>query len=151
LCVYIYATLQNVIKLSVTSTMLCHMKGDPPSKFLHFTRKTWKIAMSLQQYDLPPQNLARWCTTDRDRQTDTLITILRFVHSCAISHAICLREPSLVLNIQEYKLFKPRFTASIRQKVFVDRVINVWSALLSTIKFYIFRRFRNSIEKIDFF
>ena len=32
----------------------------------------------------------------------------------------------------KYKLFKPRCTASIRQKFFVDRVINVWNALPST-------------------
>jgi len=35
----------------------------------------------------------------------------------------------------EYKLFKPRCTASIRQKFFVDRVINVWNALPSTVNF----------------
>ena len=35
----------------------------------------------------------------------------------------------------KYKLFKPRCTASIRQKFFVDRVINVWNALPSTTNF----------------
>jgi len=30
--------------------------------FLHFTRITWKIAISLQQYDRSPQNLTWWCT-----------------------------------------------------------------------------------------
>jgi len=49
----------------------------------------------------------------------------------------------------KYKLFKPRFTASIRQKFFVDRVINVWNTLPSTINFASLNVFRNSIEKID--
>ena len=35
----------------------------------------------------------------------------------------------------KYKLFKPRCTASIRQKFFVDRVINVSNALPSTTNF----------------
>ena len=35
----------------------------------------------------------------------------------------------------KYKLFKPRCTASIGQKFFVDRVINVWNALPSTANF----------------
>ena len=35
----------------------------------------------------------------------------------------------------KYKLFKPSCTASIRQKFFVDRVINVWSELPSTTNF----------------
>ena len=36
---------------------------------------------------------------------------------------------------QSIELFKPRCTASIRQKFFVDRVINVWNALPSTTNF----------------
>ena len=36
---------------------------------------------------------------------------------------------------RKYKLFKPRCTASIRQKFFVDRVINVWNELPSTVNF----------------
>ena len=31
----------------------------------------------------------------------------------------------------KYKLFKPRCTSSLRQKFFVDRVVNVWNALPS--------------------
>ena len=50
----------------------------------------------------------------------------------------------------KYKLFKPRCTASIRQKFFVDKVINVWNALPSTANFASLNVFRNSIEKIDF-
>ena len=49
----------------------------------------------------------------------------------------------------KYKLFKPRCTASIRQKFFVDKVINVWNALPSTTNFASLNVFRNSIEKID--
>ena len=49
----------------------------------------------------------------------------------------------------KYKLYKPRCTASIRQKFFVDRVINVWNALPSTTNFASLNVFRNSIEKID--
>jgi len=41
-------------------------------------------------------------------------------------------------------------TASIRQKFFVDRVINVWNALSSTANFASLSVFRNSIEKVDF-
>ena len=37
----------------------------------------------------------------------------------------------------------------IRQKFFVDRVINVWNALPSTTNFASLNVFRNSIEKID--
>jgi len=50
----------------------------------------------------------------------------------------------------KYKLFKPRCTASTRQKFFVDRVINVWNALPSTTNFASLNVFRNSIKKIDF-
>ena len=50
----------------------------------------------------------------------------------------------------KYKLFKPRCTASIRQKFFVERVINVWNALPSTVNFTSLNVFRNSVEKIDF-
>ena len=50
----------------------------------------------------------------------------------------------------KYKLFKPRCTASIRQKFFVDRVINAWNALPSTTNFASLNVFRNSIEKVDF-
>ena len=64
-------------------------EGRPSSEFLHFTRKTWKIAMSLQQYDLSPQNLARWCTTDR--QTDALITILRSTLECHFTRNLFAR------------------------------------------------------------
>ena len=35
----------------------------------------------------------------------------------------------------KYKLFKPRCTASIRQKFFVDKVINVWNLLPCTTNF----------------
>ena len=38
----------------------------------------------------------------------------------------------------------------IRQKFFVDRVINVWNALPSTVNFTSLHVFRNSINKIDF-
>ena len=49
----------------------------------------------------------------------------------------------------KYKLFKPRCsTASIRQKFFVDRVINVWNALPSTTNFASLNVFRNSIERL---
>ena len=47
----------------------------------------------------------------------------------------------------KYKLFKPRYTASIRQKIFVDRVMNVFP---STVNFTSLNVFMNSIEKIDF-
>ena len=50
----------------------------------------------------------------------------------------------------KYKLFKPRRTASTRQKFFVDRVINVWNALPSTTNFASLNVFKNSIEKVDF-
>ena len=45
--------------------------------------------------------------------------------------------PSVILRARghKYKLFKPRCTASIRQKFFVDRVINVWNALPPTVNF----------------
>ena len=49
----------------------------------------------------------------------------------------------------KYKLFKPRCTACIRQKNFVDRVINVWNASPSTTNFASLNVFRNSNEKID--
>ena len=52
-------------------------------------------------------------------------------------------------RVHKDKLFKPRCTASIRQKFFVDRVINVWNALPSTINFSSLNVFRNSTEKID--
>jgi len=51
----------------------------------------------------------------------------------------------------KYKLFKPRRTASIRQKFFVDRVINVWNTLPSTTNFASLNVFGHSIEKIDFY
>jgi len=45
-------------------------------------------------------------------------------------------SPVLVVLISTVaELFKPRCTASIRQKFFVDRVIYVWNALLSTVNF----------------
>jgi len=50
----------------------------------------------------------------------------------------------------KYKLFKPRCTASIRQKFFVDKVINVWNALPSTTNFASLNVFRNIMEKVDF-
>jgi len=50
----------------------------------------------------------------------------------------------------QYKLFKPRCTASIRQKVFGDRVINVWNALQSAVNLTSLNVFGNSIEKTDF-
>ena len=50
----------------------------------------------------------------------------------------------------KYKLFKPRCIASIRQKFFVDRVINVWNLLPCTTNFASLNVFRNTIEKIDF-
>ena len=51
----------------------------------------------------------------------------------------------------KYKLFKPRCTSSLRQKFFVDRVVNVWNALPSTVNFSTLTAFRNSIDKVDFF
>ena len=50
----------------------------------------------------------------------------------------------------KYKLFKPRCTSSLWQKFFVDRVINVWNALLSTVNFLKLSVFRSSIAKVDF-
>jgi len=50
----------------------------------------------------------------------------------------------------KYKLFKPRHRASIRQKFFVDRVINVCNALPSTTNFASLHVFGNIIKKIDF-
>ena len=45
--------------------------------------------------------------------------------------------PSTTTNTRghKYKLFKPRYTVSIRLKFFIDRVINVWNALPSTVNF----------------
>jgi len=39
---------------------------------------------------------------------------------------------------------------NIRQNFFVDRVMNVWNALPSTVNFASLNVFRNSTEKIDF-
>jgi len=50
----------------------------------------------------------------------------------------------------KYKLFKPRCTSSLRQKFYVDRVINVWNALPSTVNFSKLSVFRSSIAKVDF-
>ena len=50
----------------------------------------------------------------------------------------------------KYKLFKTRCTSSLRQKFFVDRVINVWNALPSTVNFSKLSVFRSSIAKVDF-
>jgi len=49
------------------------------------------------------------------------------------------QQPCLVQQVHfiatDILRIKPRCTASIRQKFFVDRVINVWSALPSTTNF----------------
>ena len=50
----------------------------------------------------------------------------------------------------KYKLFKPRCTSSLRQKFFVDRVINVWNALPPTVNFSKLCTFRTSIVNVDF-
>ena len=49
----------------------------------------------------------------------------------------------------KYKLFKPRCTSSLRQFFVVDRVVNVWNALPSTVNFSTLTAFRNNIDKVD--
>jgi len=50
----------------------------------------------------------------------------------------------------KYKLFKPRYTASIRQNFFVDSNECFCNALSSTVNFTSLNVFMNSIEKVDF-
>ena len=47
-------------------------------------------------------------------------------------------------------MLKPRCTASIRQKIFVDRVINVWNALPSTVNFTSLNVFGLAMKRLIF-
>jgi len=71
-----YAKLQNFIQLCLTLTELCHIKCDHLMNF-YISLRNAKIAISLQQYDLPAQNSAGWCTNVSVKCTAFKISTLK--------------------------------------------------------------------------
>ena len=71
-----YAKLQNFIQLCLTLTKLCHIKCDHLMNF-YISLRNAKIAISLQQYDLPAQNSAGWCTNVSVKCTAFKISTLK--------------------------------------------------------------------------
>jgi len=50
----------------------------------------------------------------------------------------------------DYKLYKPYCFGNLRKKFFIDRVINVWNSLPSTVNFTSLMAFRRSLNNVDF-
>ena len=49
-----------------------------------------------------------------------------------------------------YKLFKPRCTSGVRQKFFIERVINPWNSLPPTVSFTSLSSFLQTTCNVDF-
>jgi len=49
-----------------------------------------------------------------------------------------------------YKLYKPRYTNTVRHNSFIGRVVNVWNALPTTVNFSSLSTFESSLRNADF-